>query len=151
MKKYPYPTLTALFEELRILEGIGQLVSGASRLAGGGKFCFKRGRDIGRLSWPGLGDFYLDRPQQQVVAMLLDAMVSGQTPDVPEAAILRAIGSGQSGLRELFVGTLAEGAWGTLIVPGREPGDVRLAAPRGEHADADEGDDEPRTHDEWVK
>lgn len=87
---------------------------------------------IDRLTWPGVGVFYLDAREREVVRVLLDAYFECDSPDVPERTLLRAIG-GETSLAEVFAGNEA---WGRLVVPGRD-GTFRLAAPPDSVAAAD--------------
>lgn len=137
-----YPTLSGLFVDLTRMEKVGVIQSGSATLKGGAKIQFTRGRQIGRLNWPGVGDFWLDRQQQEVVAVLMEAYFECDVPDVPDATLLRAIESKENHIAKVFRGT---DAYGKLVVKGKRPGTSRLAAPAvrpAQEADDDQGDDD---------
>jgi hypothetical protein len=146
MAKEGYPSLSRLLGELRQLDKTGTLHSGAARVKGGGRFEFRRGRDVGRFTWPGVGDFWLTRQQQEVVAILLDAYFECASPDVQQRYLLRQVGSDATQLATVFA---ESDAWGKLIVPGHVVGSYRLATP-AETSPLDDADDERVEPDEWI-
>lgn len=113
------PLLSALLKELQGLANPPEAQPARRR-----SFTLSPGRDLLRISWPGLADYWLNDPQRRVVASLLDAYLNCQSPDVPESVLVANSGAKVSHLREVFT---RHAAWDALILPGRSAGTYRLA------------------------
>lgn len=102
------PTWKKLFDELQALESGPEVTS----------------RRVHKVTWPGLGAYWLTDPQHRVVTVLAEALAESASPEVHQAALIAASGQQASRLATVFAGS---SAWGTLIVPGSQPGCYRLA------------------------
>jgi len=91
---------------------------------------FPRPRPSARRAGPGYRSVFWDGREftftkmQALAVGVLWAAWQGGTPDVPQAEVLRQIGSDQMYLRSVFA---KNPAWGTLVVEGTAKGLVRLA------------------------
>jgi hypothetical protein len=124
-KQHETPALAQLLREMSQLADAGVIVGGGASVQVE-RFVIDGGLNFGRLTWPGVGDFYLSTTEQQrAVSLLFDAYVNSKNPDVREQTVLRQIGSKAKRLSEVF---RDNDAWGRLVIPGRTAGTVRIAA-----------------------
>lgn len=116
LKEYPY--LQQIHEELTRLT-VAETAREPSRMR------IESGRDIHRVTWPGLGAYWLTGPQVAVVRELLQALLHSRSPEVDQHHLILASGLPVRRLAEVFAGS---SAWVELVVPGAGAGRYRLAA-----------------------
>lgn len=154
MAKLSLPTLSQLLADLKALERAGHLQSGEVEIQGGGKFSFNRGALLARLSWPGAGDYHLTRPQQEVMAVLLDAYLNCRNCDVGERHLLEVAQAAAPPRSKRYakLAQVFEGCdeWRTLVIPGNAPATWRIIEAGGpsEEPPITRGDDE---RGEWIE
>ena len=117
-----YPYLFRVYQELTEISARLDAEDAAKR-SGGLKVA--AGRDVNRVSWPGLGDYWLTGPQLAVVRELASALLHSARPEVDEVHLLRVAGTKHRRLRDVFY---RSPAWGELVLSAGA-GQYRLFAP----------------------
>lgn len=110
------PTLVGLLEDLKRVDDAGLLEREPPPPRPGPRL--EAGRDLDKVTWPGVGEFWLSRAQRAVVRILIESYLHSRSPEVPQQVLLQAAGRAGSRYARLESLFRNSAAWGRLIVPG---------------------------------